>query len=129
MQENKVNATDNIKVETQNLLIAARLLLSDEENWNKGKYALTSNGEHKYGGHPDAVCWCSKGALQAFHEPEPYNNYQDVRDNAQRVLHSMINKHQDDWDSTGIVSFNDNERTTHEDILNLFDAAIASLDD
>ena len=50
-------------MKTREILVAARELISQPERWTKGEYARDLNGRRVSPGGPNAVCWCSIGAM------------------------------------------------------------------
>lgn len=87
-------------------------LLSDPEHWNKGCYAKTSDGTKTDGRDPEAVTFCTVGAVQKVVGPHTLL-FLDV------VCH--LNRF-----STGqtITVYNDDPQTTHEDIILLLKNAL-----
>lgn len=86
-----------------------RELLADPAKWTKGASAKLADGTTAPFSHEKAVCWCLMGATFRC-----YDSDHDL-DHALMKLRKAIT------DKTGrvigIAGFNDDEKTTHEDIL------------
>ena len=93
------------------LLIAARARISKPENWTQGTAARCSNGNPVMASDVKACQWCSLGtiALTSYSESDP----ETAQLNMWRALKNP-----------GIAEFNDTH--THQEVLNVFDKAIAS---
>ena len=99
------------------ILQAARDLITPPERWTTGWYARDKDGAETDSKSPDAVCWCTLGAVNKF-SPDIH---QELEENeALRVLMVAMKT---PWPSR----FNDTH--THAEVLAAFDAAIASLED
>jgi len=105
-------------ITTAEILTAARSLISKPENWTQGEYARDSSGERVSEHDQDAVCFCTIGALlkaehalniyiSAFARNHPSINY----------LKTFLNG--------SVADYNDS--STHAEVLELFDKAIAEL--
>lgn len=99
---------------TVEILTAARELLSVPERWTKGSPARTSDGTMTDARSEDAVCWCARGALQR------------VSDCCDEVYASraILRQATGNYGFKDYVYLNDLPKTTHADILSLFDRAI-----
>lgn len=101
------------------ILIAARKLIADENNWTQGAFARDDSGEEVPEWEPGAVCFCSVGAVSHAYR----NNYQN------QPLGSF---YRDAFDALAkelkiystLADFNDN--STHQEVLALFDKAISN---
>ena len=93
-------------------LIKARELLADPTHWTKQTNAKDADGNQVCAGDPKASCWCSLGAL-AYAGAEFEDN--------ERVYAALP-----DWAENSIAEFNDADRTSHADVLALFDRAIGA---
>ena len=97
------------------LLIKAKAVIADPKHWTKGQYARDAKGQASAPCGPDAVCWCSLGALdKVAHEEYTY----DARFAATRCLFDVSEK----YGYNGIVDLNDN--SSHEIVMKAWDAAI-----
>jgi len=93
------------------ILKGAKTLLAKPENWNQGGYFKDNN--------PETNCWCIFGAVSrgaGMCEP-------DGPSTADVFLVGAIPKTYD-YNETGVIEFNDDPRTTFEDIHALLDRAI-----
>jgi hypothetical protein len=91
-------------------LIAAKLLIDTPEKWGQGEYAQDG-------------CFCAIGALAEAMNIDPVSaklsmtrEFKTLRDSVPEPFY-------------GVWRFNDDEATTHADIMALFDRAIEACDD
>ena len=106
--------TDKILTE----LKAARALLENPKSWGKMSYAVDGQGNDVDATDPGAVCFCMLGALQ-----RAAGNTDWTHSPATLFLGHYV-------PDTGFIStFNDDPDTTHEDVLAVFDKAIAAASD
>lgn len=96
-------------------LIEARQKIS--EGWTQGAYARMSN-EVDDGGKVSAdsrlaTCWCSVGAVSAV-SPRPYETLRKLKETLGGVS------------TADIIQWNDDPTRTKEEVLDLFDRAIAA---
>lgn len=91
------------------ILVAAKAIIANEENWTQGAYAKDKDGSSIGVSCSNAVCFCSIGAILKI-TISPFD--------AMKVLR----KHMED----SIINFNDGH--THKEVLAAWDEAIASLD-
>lgn len=109
------------------VLAAARELLSDEKKWTKGYYGKDANGHIREALDKEAVCFCSIGALAVAAKmntgmtEEPYED----RDRDEMIFLAQAMGNDYSLHQQTITTFNDKGTTTHEQILEKFDAAIA----
>ena len=97
------------------LLIKAKAVIADPKHWTQGQYAKDVKGYSTGPSTPDAVCWCSLGALHAVaHEEHTY----DARFAATRYLSDVAAE----CGYIGIPDFNDN--SSHEAVMKAWDKAI-----
>lgn len=97
-------------------LRAARELLTPEGAWTQGVAARDAAGNEVQSNSPDAVCFCSYGAL--WHVAGIKN---DAVDLCELLLSDVIEGR------TGepfIDHWNDAEGRKHEEVLSVFDAAL-----
>ena len=98
-------------------LQAAKAVLADPEAWTKGTVARDGLGRPVHPANTTAVCWDAGGALTragSMTARKPYNLV-----DARYHLTMVAGRHH------GYTEFNDESDTTHADVLNLFDRAIA----
>lgn len=94
------------------LLIAGKAIIENKDNWAQGYYAYNGDGDMVDPMSPNATCFCSVGALW-----KADGEYSDNVTAAERILssHSYQNF---------IVDQNDS--STHEEVMAVWDKAIAS---
>ena len=83
-----------------------------EKGWTQKAYARDAGGKPVDAKDPDACSWCAVGALQVA------NSEQGRLVELWRFLDSFI-------DQPLSSGFNDHPETTQDDVLNLFEKAIA----
>ena len=110
-------------------LAQARALIADPKHW--AKHVSARNAENQKTGiyEPDAVCFCASAAVLRVSRTakDPYllaTVCLRILDTHARDL-ARHSKNAGRW-SCDTVSFNDNDLTTHEEILDLFDRAIGA---
>lgn len=101
-------------MDTVQILKDARALIADEKNWTRNAFARDSKGNEVTPDKEDATCFCAIGALSRVVQQPPYYDLP-----GERLLGDEA------WISgeIGVAEFNDAH--THEDVLALFDRAIA----
>lgn len=100
------------------VLIKAKETISNPENWTKGVMALDRNGNSVSTLSEKAVCFCSFGAV---HRNELNFSWQRV-DEALDFICVFCEK------ETGFSLMTFNDRSSHKEVLNLFDSAISFLE-
>ena len=96
----------------KDILVAAKALISKPENWTQEVCARDAFGMPVASNDGAAICWCSIGAINRVeHSGKDYNH-------ALTTLESLV-------PHGSIPSFNDFPDRKHEEILALFDRAIA----
>lgn len=97
---------------TKEILIAGRALIANPENWIQQEFARDKNGMRVEEDHPEAVCFCSWGAVCRV-----VGHFID-RDSAPMVYlkESM---------GGSVPHFNDTH--THAEVLAAWDTAIANI--
>lgn len=96
------------------VLVAARELISVPERWTRGSYARDIDGRQRGAKSDYATCWCASGAIERVAGDATFFGLQDK---AWKALASLS--------GGSVATFNDDQRTTHADVLELFDRAIA----
>lgn len=99
-------------------LRAARNLIADQSKWTTGQSARNASGQPVIANDPGAVCWCSIGALShvVVHNSQLFHL---ATDELERVAHDI---------SGGYSIVHVNDYLGHDAALNMFDRAIAQLD-
>jgi hypothetical protein len=95
------------------VLKKARELLSGRGKWAQGWMAFNKTGAGVSAKSPDAVCFCSLGAIDRITDGD-VDSYTGAID----LLHSQLPN------DVSIPGFNDNPKRTKKQILRLFDKAI-----
>jgi hypothetical protein len=94
-------------------LKAAKALIDTPEKWHRGWYA-------------DGDKHCALGAVHAVCDsPDKFTWFEGGRADDCRLalLHALPTKY---WRGEGVAAFNDSRRRKHDDIMALFDRAIAA---
>lgn len=105
-------------MDTVQILKDARALIADEKNWMQGEYVGTQSGNILCAGDPAADCFCSIGAIA--HTTKELVLYNVEHSKPALILLSCID---DEQTSYSVAAFNDAHE--HEEVLALFDRAIA----
>ena len=104
------------------LLIKAKAVIADPKHWTKGWYAHNAEGQDVEPAEPDAVCWCSLGAIvKVAHE----EGVKDIRFKATEYLDKAteyLAKVSAECGYNGIPDFNDN--SSHEAVMKAWDRTI-----
>jgi hypothetical protein len=99
-------------------LITAKALIADPKHWHQGSFTKGTLPDHEL---PEDYCMCAWGTLEWLNRYTRCLNY-DLRGKADLALIAALP------DASGWVPvYNDNPKTTHEDIMALFDRAIESV--
>ena len=125
------------------VLIEARRLISDIENWTQRELAHDNDGKVVEPSEPGAYCWCADGAVRKVLDIGPFDADADAKPiyfRAREALEVVARKQfpLSTEFSCHYVAVNDGEvgipdeigndesfRLAHENILKVFDAAIA----
>lgn len=114
------------KAEQVRLLQEARELIESPMQWTQRRFARSSNGNGVDPLAPNACTFCLDGALRrviARHFDQ--NSYASTHDQLTALIEQELpNPMSPDGN---IVSFNDDPRTQHADVLALIDRAIAEI--
>lgn len=98
---------------TKEILIEAKNKISDPKKWTKRAYARDVDGSHVGAGEPEAVCWCSVGAIDAVLWQQ--DDESGAFNKAFAVLLAQTSEN-------CIIKMND--QSSHADVMAAFDAAI-----
>lgn len=107
------------------ILTQARKLIENEENWTHYNLARDPSSKPVDPTSPDAVCFCSVGAVaKVTNTPyKPENDQRVYNCGPVRLLSKAVGILTDfDWETIWI--YNDNATSSHESILAVFDKAI-----
>jgi hypothetical protein len=99
------------------ILKEARKIIARPEAWTKGATARDVNGMGCYTDTAEAVCFCSMGAILRVRNSMAKGYCPAKEDRAFRILSQTVRRPTAAW--------NDDPATTHADVLNAFDHAIA----
>lgn len=136
------------------ILRVARWYLSDPNRWTRKAWARTDTRGFRHpsgavdGGDPttgtdlQAVCWCASGALsratydlgtsRTYRGLEPRVNHRnDDYSTAFYALSETVKQRYTklDWGGPTVAQWNDDVVSSHDELLEVFDAAIAQLED
>lgn len=100
---------------TLEILRAARELLSDPTRWCKAAMARTEEGIKVEPDDPRACRWCSYGAIRKV-----CGELRSI--DTEELISGVCQLRTGGY---GFVTFNDRSGTSHKDVMDLFDAAIA----
>lgn len=100
--------------ETAEILRKARSLVA--KGWCQGHYACDQDGDFCDSNSPDAASWCAQGALHRAGMALGDKRAPSLA--AQNFLYEAVGRH--------VPDFNDAASTTHADVLDAFDRAIAA---
>lgn len=103
-----------------------------EKGWTKGDFAKDKDGWSVSAVDETATCFCTIGALRAEfgHEKVRQVGYRKVKRLIQKYAEATEVGQELEYEyGFSIAGFNDHPRTTKEDVLAVFDAAIKELED
>ena len=98
---------------TKQLLIAAREIIEKPENWTKETFARTRSGKETFTADAKACMFCAEGALIRAQQTIGGNV-----ESAVLTLENLVGS------ALYLSRFNDSH--THQEVLNVFDQAIAN---
>ncbi len=121
-------------------LVAAKAVIANPENWTKGYYAMArpirdinerTKDDYLSVDDPRAVCFCSMGALEKVAlelAGSDWSNNHDVTALYDRALDmlTIVLPAAEQAGLNDVVAFNDRSWTTHKDVIDAFDRAIAA---
>lgn len=108
--------------QTKAALLQAKQYINDPANWIKEAFATDANNKVVSPQNPKATCFCILGALERAVDKLDIN-LSSTYDSCYNVLSHLAAKA--GFDSVG--AFNDDEETTHGEVMGLFDDAIKKL--
>jgi hypothetical protein len=118
----KMNMPESINQEVLQCLVDARELLSYPAKWTKGCYAKNANGDVVSPTNPSAACFCVVGAVAKVSSicmfSENFNSFY-TEDPAIQFLRGASES------MKGYTPTRFNDTSSHEEVLQLFDTAIA----
>jgi hypothetical protein len=103
------------------ILIAARARIAQPERWTKKAFARNALGQEVFPISASAVCWCMMGAMRSVAYTTTSDGYFVIHsvDPAETAIENAHN-------GLSCPELNDNDKTTHADVLAMFDRAIAA---
>ena len=104
--------------EAVTVLLAARALIEREANWTKGPFAADATGRDVDPLSQEACMFCVAGALKRAGENADFMAGYDAREAIRDAVPAVFERMH--------VMFNEDQHTTHADVLALFDRAIAA---
>lgn len=122
--------------DTLEVLVRAKARIQNPEHWTKGRYARDEEGEMAQVTDTQAVCFCGLGAVhrssfELFGPPgnpqwyiDGHKRHTAADDEALIVLGEVAHRR----GFSTFPQFNDNDATTHDDVMRAFDEAIALLE-
>ena len=104
-----------------------------ENGWCQGNYELyprdagvPEDNEEVSGGNPHCLVGAIRKHVQGKCYPPKFRSPEETRcDSVKNALSLHISQHNDGLSPANLMSYNDDTRTTYEDVLELLDAAIA----
>lgn len=96
------------------VLRAARAKIEDPSRWLKGRYACDDGGFTIFEHSVYATSWCAVGAVGAIVSPTSPEWWE-----ATAYLRGQVSSR-----FCSVQLFNDHEKTTHADVMRVFDRAI-----
>jgi len=103
-------------MKTSEVLKKARAVIEKPENWTKGHYARDADGRPVSPLHSSAICFCALGAIRrAALLSGDGSGYAAALHNASCIKHGA-----------DVHMVNDDDNTTHADVLAIFDEAISN---
>jgi hypothetical protein len=108
------------------ILKKTKELISDPAHWTQGSFSKNAIGEQDSTYSETAVCWCAVGAMMKVTQDLPYDEHHKafmVLTNATPPEGHERSK-QTGWGAA--VSYNDDPKRTHEEVMAWFDLAIAA---
>lgn len=111
------------KLTALDVLKKARKLISNRENWIKGYSARDREGNCTSSAGAKAYSFCSTGALWAVVKNQNEDLYYEPRNLLQSEIRKLPKQHY-----YSVVDFNDDPKTTHKQVLSIFDRAIKRLE-
>ena len=97
------------------LLTKAKAVIADPKHWTQGRYAQDAKGYSTGPTTPDAVCWCSLGALSKV-------AYEDSAHSSLLMTAGYLSRVSAEYGYNGIPDFNDD--SSHETVMKAWDRAI-----
>jgi hypothetical protein len=108
------------------LLKAGKAIIAKPENWTKFYLATDKYGRLTPLKSPDACKWCMSGAIhRAAHDLGYVDEYGNPKPGAVDIFNDICETFKVITGKSFMSIFNDNKYTSHTDVMNVFDRAIA----
>lgn len=116
------------------ILVEARALIEDPDNWTRGVYARDETGRSLSSGFaPGACVWCAAGAVEAAAGEDDYRKvdspfvvaYRSLSDAARQIPDGPPALSIEDLNDQGAIP--DDYEDAHSNVLKAFDIAIERL--
>ena len=101
----------------------AKARIARSDNWTQGALARNADGDVCVPHNPGAARWCAEGALHLA--AALTHDDTEIRLSA---LFALFGVCPDGGWTVSVAQFNDDPDTRHEDVLSLYDRAIAQVD-
>lgn len=120
-----------LNISAHTILVRARELIAEPKNWTQGVMARDRTGDATLPGDKHATCFCTAGAvyraeIDAWREGYGTPVERVVASSGATFAIAKAIEAREFGDNVSIVTFNDRPTTTHADVLQIFDAAIAA---
>ncbi len=107
---------------TKEILTEARSLITNPDNWTQGFFARDGDGVLLESDSPGATCWCAWGAIQKVVGVSLLSKAHNLY-----LWDTLWNATgEPDFGSSSHVIWSYNDTHTHEEVLAVFDKAIAA---
>jgi hypothetical protein len=108
------------------ILKTGKAVIANPENWTKFYMATDEYGRMTPLNSPQACKWCMSGALhRAFHELGGVDEHGDPKPGTVEIFRDISNTFSVLTGMNFMSVYNDHRTTTHTDVMNIFDRAIA----
>lgn len=111
-------------MEVSEFLKNAKALINTPDKWTKRAYARDAGGNSVSEDSPDAVCFCSVGALDKLVRAEPSTDVKVYQ--IRNIAHSILDAAAKELDGEGSNAMGLNDSAvSHSEVMAMFDLAIA----
>ena len=113
----------NVAMTALDMLRKARAKIAMPCAWTQRASARAVDGSSVWPGDRRAVCWCALGALRQVEIEAGFERRPDAPDDEDPWV--VLSRHSP-HPLEGVAAYNDAPATTHDDIMDLYDRAIAA---